>query len=72
MKITRNDVKEIEFGTLNIGDVFSFDSEIFIRIDSIDPEEGDRINAINLENGGSESFMFTRKVKKLKAELIVE
>ena len=72
MKITRNDNKNIEFGALTIGDVFLFDSEIFMRIDSIDPEEGDRIDAISLKDGIPASFSFSRKVTKLKAELIVE
>lgn len=72
MKITRNDQVELEFGALAIGDVFAFDSEIFMRIDSIDPEEGDRINAISLKDGIPACFTFSRKVKKLKAELIVE
>lgn len=72
MKITdeRKDNK-IEFQTLNLGDVFKWENEFFIKTWLIENREGLNFNAVRLENGAHTYFAVHNLVEPLDAELII-
>lgn len=74
MKITRKIIDgQVEFQKLREGTVFIHDEMIFMKIQEFNPEEGDIINAIYMDDGCIASFEWDTKVKPVKnAELIIE
>lgn len=73
MKINRQDNNTIEFGYLGNGDVFvDTDNTICMKIDQICDECENNLNAVSLESGVLSFFYPDEKVKKVRAELIVE
>ena len=73
MKITKKHNDGLtSFFAVNTGDVFLSDNKIFLKLDRIDPEEGDSINAICLSTGEVYWFDAETRVKIVEAELIVE
>lgn len=73
MKVTKkhNDGTTM-FCTLKTGDTFLFENEVYLKLDRIDPEEGDYINAICLNDGDVAGFNAETRVRLVSAELIVE
>ncbi len=73
MKITKkhND-GTTAFFAVDTGDTFLFDNQVYLKLDRIDPEEGDIINAICLSTGEVYGFNSETRVKIVEAELIVE
>ena len=73
MKITKKHNDGLtSFFAVDTGDTFLFDNHIYLKVDRIDPEEGDCINAICLNDGNVASFNSETRVKIVQAELIVE
>ena len=78
MKVTRKDGQTVEFGTLQMGDVFkSTGGDIFIKINELEAETmsgmcSGTLNAVALEDGEATFFYPDENVIPLKAELIVE
>lgn len=73
MKITKKHNDGLtSFFAVNTGDTFLFDNEVYLKLDRIDPEEGDSINAICLNDGDVSWFNNDIRVKIVQAELIVE
>ena len=75
MKITRNDNKFVDFGTISKGTVFKDTSDvIYIALDLITRREKGAdtpINAVDLETGELAWFFADEQVCPLSAELIV-
>jgi hypothetical protein len=73
MKVTKkhNDGTTAFFG-VDTGDTFLFDNQVYLKLDRIDPEEGDYINAICLNSGEVAGFNAETRVKIVHAELIIE
>lgn len=71
MTIIRNDKKGIDFGTLENGDVFKDQENIFMVFEEIEGKNGSIYNAIDLENGDLTFFYADEKVIALNAELVV-
>lgn len=71
MTIIRNDKKDVDFGTLENGDIFKDHENIFMVIEEIESKNGGIYNAIDLENGDLTLFYADEKVIALKAELVV-
>ena len=71
MTVIRNDKKGIDFGTLENGDVFKDQENIFMVIKEIENKNGSMYNAIDLENGDLTFFYADEEVIALKAELVV-
>lgn len=73
MKITKKHNDGLAaFCTLKTGDTFLFDNHIYLKLDRIDPEDDDYINAICLDTGDAAGFNAETRVKTVQAELIVE
>ena len=73
MKITKKHNDGLTtFYTLKTGDTFLFDNEVYLKLDSIYPDEGDFINAICLNDGDVAGFNAETRVKIVQTELIVE
>lgn len=73
MKITkRHDDGLINFYILATGDTFLFDNQVYLKLDRIDPEDEDYINAICLNSGEVAGFNAETRVKKVQAELVIE
>lgn len=73
MKITkRHNDGLVNFFALNTGDTFLFDNQVYLKLDRIDPEDDDYINAICLNSGDVAGFNAETRVKKVQAELIVD
>lgn len=71
MTIIRNDKKDIDFGTLENGDIFKDRENIFMVFEEIEGKNGSIYNAIDLENGDLTFFYADEEVIPLKAELVV-
>jgi hypothetical protein len=71
MTIIRNDKKGIDFGTLENGDIFKDQENIFMVFEEIEGKNGSIYNAIDLENGDLTFFYADEQVIALKAELVV-
>ena len=71
MTVIRNDKKNIDFGTLENGDVFKDQENIFMVFEEIEGKNGSIYNAIDLENGDLTFFYADEKIIALKAELVV-
>ena len=71
MFITRNDNKEVDFGNIKTGDVFTDDCSIFMVIEEVENKNGGSYNAVDLETGELTHFYADEKVFALKAELVV-
>lgn len=73
MKITKKHNDGLTtFFAVNTGNTFLFDNQVYLKLDRIDPEEGDSINAICLNDGDVSWFNNDIRVKIVQAELIVE
>ena len=73
MKITKKHNDGLtSFFTVDTGDTFLFDNQVYLKLDRIDPEDGDYINAICLNSGDVAGFNAETRVKIVQAELIVE
>lgn len=73
MKITKKHNDGLtSFFAVDTGDTFLFDNQVYLKLDRIDLEEGDSINAICLNNGDVRWFNNDIRVKIVEAELIVE
>ena len=72
MKITdeRKDNK-VEFQTLNLGDVFKWEYELFIKTWLIKSSEGFTYNAVRLDKGTHTYFAVHDLVEPLDTELII-
>jgi len=79
MKIARKDNHEVDFSTLNLGDVFKADGgdvfkddgDIFMVIEEVESKKGGIYSAVNMETGKLAIFYTGEKVVPLQAELIV-
>ena len=71
MTIIRNDNKGIDFNTLEIGDVFKDQDNVFMVIKKIESKNGSVYNAIDLDDGELTLFYADEEVIPLKAELVV-
>lgn len=71
MLITRNDNKEVDFCTIETGDVFKNNCGIFMVIEEVEVKNGGFYNAVDVETGELTLFYADEKVVALKAELIV-
>lgn len=73
MKITKkhND-GTTAFFAVDTGNTFLFNNQVYLKLDRIDPEEGDSINAICLNDGNASWFNADTRVKIVQAELVVE
>jgi len=60
------------FFAVDTGDTFLFDNQVYLKLDRIDPEDGEFINAICLSTGDVAGFNAETRVKIVQAELIVE
>lgn len=73
MKITKKHNDGLtSFFAVDTGDTFLFDNQVYLKLDRIDPEEGDPINAICLNDGAVSWFINDTRVKIVQAELIME
>ena len=73
MKITKKHNDGLtSFFAVDPGDVFLLDNKVYLKLDRIDPEEGDIINAICLSTGEVYGFNAETRVRIVQAELIVE
>jgi hypothetical protein len=73
MKITKKHNDGLtSFFAVDTGDTFLFDNEVYLKLDRIDPEGEDSINAICLNDGDVSWFNNDIRVKIVQAELIVE
>ena len=73
MKITRktNDGC-VNFEELKVGDIFEADTMIYMKIQPIYHDDDNDVNAIYMCDGDASYFRFDERVKRCKAELIVE
>lgn len=71
MFITRNDNKEVDFYTIEKGDVFKNNCGIFMAIEEVENKNGGFYNAVDVETGELTFFYSDEKVIALKAELVV-
>lgn len=71
MLITRNDSKQVDFGTIKNGDVFKDEWGIFMAIKEVEDKNGGSYNAVDVETGELTHFYADEKVFALKAELVV-
>lgn len=73
MKITKktNDGC-VSFEELKQGDIFEVDGMIYMKIQTICPDDGDDVNAIYMCDGDATWFRPNERVRLCKAELIVE
>lgn len=73
MKVTKKHNDGLtSFFAIDTGDTFLFDNQVYLKLDRIDPEDGDIINAICLNSGEVASFNSETRAKIVQAELIVE
>ena len=73
MKITKKHNDGLtSFFAVDTGDTFLFNNQVYLKLDRIDPEDEDFINAICLNSGEVAGFNAETRVKIVQAELIVE
>ena len=73
MKITKKHNDGLtSFFAVDTGDTFLFDNQVYLKLDTIELENDDFINAICLNSGDVASFNAETRVKIVQAELIVE
>ena len=73
MKITKKHNDGLtSFFAVGTGDTFLFNNQVYLKLDRIDPEDEDFINAICLNSGEVAGFNAETRVKIVQAELIVE
>ena len=73
MKITkRHNDGLVTFATLNRGDTFLFDNEVYLKLPCLGIEDGDLVNAACLNDGCVSGFNAETRVKKVQAELTIE
>ena len=73
MKITKKHNDGLtSFFAVDTGDIFLFDAQVYLKLDRIDLEDGDYINAICLNSGDVTTLSDEIRVKIVEAELIVE
>ena len=73
MKITKKHNDGLtSFFAVDTGDTFLFDNQVYLKLDTIELEDEDSINAICLNSGDVATFNAETRVKIVQAELIVE
>lgn len=73
MKITKKHNDGLtNFYDLDSGDIFLLGNTYYLKINVIEPDEGDDINAVRIDTGEVYCFTNDQRVKKVEAELIVE
>ncbi len=66
--IMGNEPKSLPFNQIELGEVFLWDDDIFIRTESVESYYGDILNAVKLKNGemleiDGSTFVFPLKYK---------
>ena len=73
MKITKKHSDGLTyFYDIDSGDIFLLKNIYYLKINRIDSKEGDYVNAVRIDTGEVYRFESDERIKKVKAELIVE
>lgn len=65
----KRQTRKVEFGTLNVGDIFEYMLNYYIVIDILYTDCESDVNAICLENGETECFSCNDEVIPCKVEI---
>lgn len=65
----KRQTRKVEFGTLDVGDIFEYMLNYYIVIDTLYTDDEDSVNAISLKNGDTECFCYNDKVIPCETEI---
>lgn len=72
MNIRVEEPKMVQFSLLSLGDVFKYKNNYYLKIEMIEAEHDDDINAISLRDGCGCSFIYSDLVELVEHELIIK
>ena len=72
MEIIYKDKRKVNFEMVAIGDVFSYNGDVYMRIQQVKSYDGIRYNAATLKEGLLMTFKDTNNVAVIDADLVIK